>query len=200
MPLEVGTAEHAFRSHNADGTVAQADLGAMRAWGMKKDTDVTELKGYQATFKITIEGNSTVWRVVGVDHWFQAYDKVTKALKFQKGAVQFFEDGSIARNGSDISSNFTVLDVVSGQHYEAGTLSDLVLNCPEDLQSLGLALPPEPKSGQRFSLTTTHVITQLFLNPNNNPISIVNAPTTAAAGDVFTFRYSSSQNKWYRAG
>lgn len=74
--------------------------------------------------------------------------------------------------------------------------SEYVLNPAGTLAALTVAFPTNPTDGQNIIVTATQTITALTLTTIVG--TILNAPTTIAAGQSFEYKYLSTQTLWVR--
>lgn len=84
----------------------------------------------------------------------------------------------------------------------SATQGGLILTHSGTITSLALTLPPNPKDGQQFALSSNRTITTLTFAGGTGSASVASAPTvltlstTAPMG--YRFMYNLTANTWYR--
>lgn len=87
---------------------------------------------------------------------------------------------------------------VSGFSYQAtSNASKLILTPAGTLASGTVTLPKSPADGMEWRLSSTQAITALTLSAPSG-FTVLNAPTTLAAGVGVGYTYSGKNSTWYR--
>lgn len=85
------------------------------------------------------------------------------------------------------AATYTMPDKTAAAHiHSAGTLLTLTVK-----------LPANPNHGQFAYFSFDHIITTLTVSPNTGQTLIGTAPTTAAVGGHFAYRYDSTDKTWW---
>lgn len=81
----------------------------------------------------------------------------------------------------------------------ANSVGSLLLQPAGVLATGTIIMPSSPYDGQRFTASSSTAITALTVSAAAGH-TILNAPTTLAAGGFFTYQYVTSSRTWYRIG
>jgi hypothetical protein len=121
-----------------------------------------------------------------------------KALRPTAIWVRWFNQILTALTGTMNYSASTVQSVTTGFSITlAGTIKILTLTPSAPIASGTIIMPSGAYDGQPVQVSTTQAITALTVQPNAGQ-TVLNAPTTLAAGASFMYYYNLTNNTWYR--
>lgn len=107
---------------------------------------------------------------------------------------------TIALDGAYVDGNINYQQPTTGTTV---TLRDqdarVILDPAGTLATLTVKFNPNPLNGQWGIVQTTRAITALTVSPNTGQSIGNGAPTTLAAGQMFTFVFRAANNTWYVA-
>ncbi len=95
-------------------------------------------------------------------------------------------------------SNTTPYVAVTGFSYAVRSSQSVVTLAPAaGLSSGTVVLPPAPNDGQPIEISSTHSVATFTLSPSAGQ-TVMNAPTSLAAGVGVAFYYNAASATWFR--